>query len=73
MKPENGIKSRHLKRRHVAATTDTIVDLVVHVLEAAERAWAGVGVPPVEAEGVKVAVGEQEQADVAAQRGQLVG
>jgi len=73
VQPENGVESRHLKGRHVSAATHTIVDLVVDVLETAKGTWAGAWIPPVEAEGIKVAVRQQQQADIATQRSQLVG
>lgn len=56
MQPKKRIKRRDIQRRHVPAAADAVVDLVVHVLEAAELAGAGARVPPVEAEGVKVGV-----------------
>lgn len=73
VKPEERVKGRYLERRHVAAAAHSVVDLVVHVFETAKGARARVGVPSVEAEGVKVAVREEEETDVASEGGKLVG
>jgi len=51
----------------VSSATNAVVDLVVDILETAKGAGAGVGVPLVVRKGVEVAVGEQQQADIAAQ------
>jgi len=73
MKPKDWIKRRHFQRRHVATPADAVVNLIVDVFQAAKRARVGVGIPSVEAEGVKVTVRQKEQANVAAERGQFVG
>jgi hypothetical protein len=57
----------------MAAATGPVVDLIMHVLQTAELARPRVGIPPVVAEGVEVGVRQQQEADVAAQRGQFVG
>ena len=66
MHPEKGVERRHLERRHVSTAANAIVDLIVQILQAAELAGFGVGIPSVVAEGVKVAVRQQQQSDVAA-------
>lgn len=73
VQPKERIESRHLKRRHMPIPADSIVDLIVYILQTTELARLGVGVPPVKAEGVKVGVRQQQHAHVAANRGQFVG
>ena len=73
--PEERVVGRGVEGRHVAASSAAgdVVDAVVHVFEAAVLAWGGVGVPLAVGEGVEVLVGEEEEADVVGQGGELVG
>jgi hypothetical protein len=72
MQPEDWIKRGHFERRHMPPSTNTVMNLVVNILKTAKGTRAGVGIPSVVAEGIKVAIRQQQQTDIATQGGQFV-